>query len=212
MGYVSVVPNYRLGKDASLEEVNRAIEDIKTALEWVTQNAQAYGIDEDNIALVGYSAGGGIVKNLCYTKLYEELDRTNIFGVVSISGDDLYHSFTGKAAPACLAVHGTADSTVNVKVSEKFIKKLAKKGIDGEAYLLEGLNHNLLTRYDEIRNQIGEFLYKRLVGVDRECSLVSEVNIEFRSVQSRLQNGIEYELQTRWTVSWANGMALKLYK
>lgn len=124
------------------------------------------------------------------------MDRTNIFGVVSISGDDLYHSFTGKAAPACLAVHGTADSTVNVKVSEKFIKKLGKKGIDGEAYLLEGLNHNLLTRYDEIRNQIGEFLYKRLVGVDREFSLVSEVNIEFRSVQSRLQNGIEYELQT----------------
>lgn len=195
MGYVSVVSNYRLGQKASLEDVNRAIEDTKVAFEWVTQNAQSYGIDANNIALVGYSAGGGIVKNLCYTTLYEEIDKTNVFGVISISGDDLYHSFTRKAAPACLAVHGTADTTVDVKISERFIKKLTQKGIEGETYLLKGLNHNLLTRYDEIRNQIGEFLYRQLTGVEKEITLVSDVNIEFRSVQSRLQNGIEYNTQ-----------------
>lgn len=120
---------------------------------------------------------------------YTKGDKVNVFGVISISGDDLYHSFTRKAAPACLAVHGTADTTVDVKISEKFIKKLTQKGIEGETYLLKGLNHNLLTRYDEIRNQIGEFLYRQLTGVEKEITLVSDVNIEFRSVQSRLQNG-----------------------
>lgn len=195
MGYVSVVPNYRLCEKVELADIDRAVEDGKAALEWVIDNAQAYGIDEKSIALVGYSAGGGIVKNLCYTTLYEDMDRSSILGVISISGDDLYHPITKSAAPACLAVHGTADTKVDIKVSEKFVKKMMKKGITSELYELEGLNHNVLTRYDEIRNQIGGFLYKQLTGQERELTLVSEVNIEYRAAMEREKNGIEYHTQ-----------------
>lgn len=190
MGYVSVVPNYRLCEKVGKADINRAIEDGKTALEWVIDNAQAYGIDEKKIALAGYSAGGGIVKNLCYTTLYEDMDRSSILGVISISGDDLYHPVTKSVAPACLAVHGTADTTVDVKISEKFVTKLEKKGITSQLYKLEGLNHNVLTRYDEIRNQIGEFLYEQLTGQERKLTLVSEVNTEYRAVMEREKNGI----------------------
>lgn len=195
MGYVSVVPNYRLCQKVDITGIDRAVEDSKTALEWVIEHAQAYGIDEKHIALVGYSAGAGTIKNLCYTTLYEDMDRSSIFGVVSISGDDLYHPVTKSAAPACLAVHGTADTSVNVEVSEKFVKKLEKKGISIELYKLEGLNHNVLTRYDEICNQIGGFLYEQLTGQERELTLVSEVNTEYRAVMTREANGIEYHTQ-----------------
>lgn len=192
MGYVSILPNYRLCEKVKTADIDRAVEDCKFALEWVIENAQNYGIDENSIALAGYSAGGGIVKNLCYTTLYEDMDRSNILGVISISGDDLYHPVTKFMAPECFVIHGTADSTVNKKISEKFVSKLSKKGISCELYELEGLNHNVLTRYDEIRNKIGEFLYEQLTGRERELTLVSDVNIEYRAVLERHKNSIEY--------------------
>lgn len=196
MGYVSIVPNYRLGKNIELADINRAVEDVKYALEWVRSNGQNYGIDTGHIALLGYSAGGGIVQNLCYSNLYEEMDRTGILGVISISGEGLHYSFTGQAAPACLALHGTADTTVKYSLSEKFVKNLANKGIAGELYSLKGLNHNLLTRYDEIRNKIGSFLYQQLTGQERKITIISEMDVEYSSVLTRLDNGIEYRAKT----------------
>lgn len=196
MGYVSVVPNYRLGKEASLADVDRAVEDIKVAYEWVCANGQNYGIDVENIALAGYSSGGGIVQNLCYSDLYDEMDKTRIFAVVSICGEGLHHSETKEAAPPCLIIHGTADTTVKYKLSEKFFQKLSKKGISCELYPLEGLNHTLLTRYEGVRNKIGSFLYERLTGKEHAIDIVSEVSVEYRNVLTRQENGIEYQVET----------------
>lgn len=195
MGYVCVVPNYRLGKEASSADVDRAVEDANTAVNWIIEHADTYGMDGRRIVLAGYSAGGGIVQNLCYTNHQEDLKIENIMGVVSISGAGLSRFMTNQPAPPCLAIHGTSDTTVSFKVSEKFIDKLTKKGITNELYPLEGLNHTLLTRYDEIRNKIGEFIYTQLTGQEREITMVSEINIEYRDVLTRQSNGIKYEVK-----------------
>lgn len=123
------------------------------------------------------------------------MDRSNLFAVVSISGDGLHPSITGGDAPACLAVHGTSDSTVKYSISEDFIEKISKYVTESELYSLEGLNHNLLSRYDEIRNKIASFLYQQLTGQKLEITIDSEVSIEYESVLNRLDNGIEYQPQ-----------------
>ncbi len=66
-GYLLVSVNYRLSPDPSQLwnpfRIKYPIhpQDVATALNWISNNIRTYGGDSDKIALLGHSAGGGIV-------------------------------------------------------------------------------------------------------------------------------------------------------
>jgi carboxylesterase type B len=64
-GVVFVSPNYRLGVEGFglLPDApsNRGVLDLLLALEWVRDNAAAFGGDPDNVTVFGESAGAGLV-------------------------------------------------------------------------------------------------------------------------------------------------------
>jgi pectinesterase len=57
LGYVCFTPEYRLSTEALFPA---AIFDVKSAIRWVRNNASKYNIDENQIVVLGFSAGGEI--------------------------------------------------------------------------------------------------------------------------------------------------------
>jgi pectinesterase len=55
LGYVCFTPEYRLSTEALFPA---AVYDIKAAIRWVKSHAAEYTIDNDRIAVLGFSAGG----------------------------------------------------------------------------------------------------------------------------------------------------------
>jgi acetyl esterase/lipase len=54
-GFVVLVPEYRLSPEATFPA---AVTDIRTAISWMRAHADEYSIDDQKIALIGFSAGG----------------------------------------------------------------------------------------------------------------------------------------------------------
>ena len=55
LGYICFTPEYRLSTEALFPA---AIYDIKAAIRWVRKNAEVYNFDPNQIAVLGFSAGG----------------------------------------------------------------------------------------------------------------------------------------------------------
>lgn len=195
MGYVVIVPNYRLSKNAGDTALKNAMEDAKAAYEWVLANGEDYDVDTTHIAVGGYSSGADIAVNLCYSGIHEDLDRERIFAVIDISGSGLYYSMTDSVVPGCVIVHGTEDTTVRFSNGEKVAEKLRNRGVDVNFHPLEGLNHDLLSRYDEVRNTVAEYLYKSLTGTEVTIDIKSEVNPEYQKVLQRMENNVFYDVE-----------------
>jgi len=64
-GYVGITIDYRLATTAPFPA---CVRDVKTAVRWLRENAKAYNIDPDRIAVVGYSAGGHLAALLATTE------------------------------------------------------------------------------------------------------------------------------------------------
>lgn len=194
MGYVVVLPNYRLGTAPTEDALINAIEDAITAYEWVLTNGADYGIDTNYIAIGGYSAGANIAINMCYSSKVVDLNRENIFCVIDISGGSIYYNVTDQPSPGCVIVHGTGDTTVSYANSEAVAMNLTAKNIDVALNPLEGLNHDILTRYEDVRQVIAEYMYKSLTGEAVTISIKSEYSLEYQKVVDRLKNGISYDV------------------
>ena len=64
LGYVCFTPEYRLSTEALYPA---AINDLKAALRWIRSNAKTYNIDDNKIAVLGFSAGGQLAALLGVT-------------------------------------------------------------------------------------------------------------------------------------------------
>ena len=65
-GVTAFVLKYRLARDESAPAgspycIGQAAEDMRQALRWVRQHAQAYGVDPQRVGVMGFSAGGEVV-------------------------------------------------------------------------------------------------------------------------------------------------------
>ena len=58
---------------------------------------------------------------------------------------------------------------------------------------MEGLGHVFTTRYEELINEIADFLYVNLTGQEGEVCITSIINPEWLNVEARKQNGIHYK-------------------
>lgn len=138
-GYVSASIDYRMGMNifsssSSTRAVYRGIQDGRAAIRYLKENAVLYGIDTNNIYLLGSSAGAYIGQHNYYMDTEEERPQETYLspdlGCLDCTGNDYEHS--GKAnglvalwgalmdtnmiistdtLPVFLA-HGTADETV----------------------------------------------------------------------------------------------------
>lgn len=194
MGYVTFNVNYRLGSEANQSALENAMEDVETSIKWIKEHAKEYGVDKERIILVGYSAGADIILNMCYADNCDKEVRKCVKGVVSLSGGGVYYGMTKEAVPPCMLLHGTNDTTVPYSRSEAFYNNLVKVNDSAILYPLEGLNHTLTTRYEEIRNQSAMFVYRQLTGKDVVIDIQSPVSVEYKSVLVRMENGIDYQV------------------
>ena len=192
MGYVVILPNYRLGTTVSAKVLNNAMEDTKSAYEWVLENGSNYGIDTDYIVLGGFSAGADISINTYYSNFFTDMKRENIKCVLDVGGGHVYYSIAKGELAGCVIIHGTADTTVDFDKSETTAKLLESNGIDVLFHPLEGINHDVLIKYDEIRNLMAEYMYKSITGIETEIDIQSEVSQEYEKTLARQKNGVSY--------------------
>lgn len=198
MGYVTFNVNYSLSgvEESYAYAVDKGSIDITAAFHWIEEHAAAYGVDKTRIAVAGYSAGASLAINTCYSDLQGyDIDTQAILGVIDMSGGNTFYGNNVRGDAPCLIIHGDADTTVPYEGSEVFQEILNDAGVENELYRLEGMNHTLTTKYDEIRNKIAMFLYQQLTGEKIVVDMKSEVSLEYQNVELRENNGVEYFVQ-----------------
>ena len=96
-GYVAISISYRLSGEAPFPA---AVEDAKCAVRWMRANAGKYGVDPDNICVLGGSAGGHLALMLAYTH-----------GCNSLEGDGGHREQSSKVQ-AVVSFYGPTDLAV----------------------------------------------------------------------------------------------------
>ena len=134
-GFVTASIQYRLNSpftfqglkvnDEKLKETQyKAVQDAREAIKYIFENAEKFGVDTNNVFLIGTSAGAITALNALYldnyevtkdlTEKYGKLEkRENIKGLISLSGAiyDLSHIKDEKKIPLMI-VHGKDDQVV----------------------------------------------------------------------------------------------------
>jgi len=168
-GYVVVSCNYVLGPKTKEGVWPQNIADCRQAVRWVRGHAKELGVNPDRIAVAGGSAGGylalmvglsddktgpgGDPKATVSAKVAAVID---LYGVVNFSkhgkGDVPGASAAEQAAylpenqcdradPPVLILHGTADTTVDIRQSKDMAAALAKAKVAHELIVVEGAPH-----------------------------------------------------------------------
>ncbi len=168
-GYVVVSCNYVLGPKTKEGVWPQNIADCREAVRWVRGHAKELGVNPDRIAVAGGSAGGylalmvglsddktgpgGDPKATVSAKVAAVID---LYGVVNFSkhgkGDVPGASAAEQAAylpenqcdradPPVLILHGTADTTVDIRQSMDMAAALAKAKVAHELIVVEGAPH-----------------------------------------------------------------------
>lgn len=134
-GFVTASIQYRLASplsikptkidDEKLKEIHyKAVQDARKAIKYIFENAEKFGVDTDNIFLIGASAGAITALHAAYLddeeapknliETYGKLEKKEkIKGVISLSGAiyDLSYLGGGDKIPLMI-VHGKDDSIV----------------------------------------------------------------------------------------------------
>ena len=101
-GFVVINMNYRLLPDFSYPA---PMEDIQKVLQWVSQNAENYGIDTTRIGMCGYSAGGHLVALYSLTQDINYID----------GGSTLPRVYAIAALAGCYTLQGINDTTALIE-------------------------------------------------------------------------------------------------
>ena len=168
-GMMAITPEYRI-KNKHNTTPFACVEDGKSAVNWVAENADNLGIDRDHIAVAGGSAGGhvaactvliddmgfitGQVSNIPRAMvLYNPVLNTTEsgFGAEELGNrqrdiSPIHH--LDKNVPPTIIFHGTSDQTVPYANSKNFCEIMQEKG-----------NHCELISYEEKGH--GFFNYER---------------------------------------------------
>ena len=176
-GYQSFVVDYRL-RPYTQEE---GALDLARAVRFVRSHADDYGIDEEDIAVMGFSAGGilsgemllnfdGTVNGTALDDSYvpDDLDQVSadaaacgmiysFYGRLSVASTDV-EKFRGSDLPPTYFAYGTRDPFVGE--FEECIQALKEAGVFVQSQVLEGMPHGFgaqggwIDAYDEWLSQI----------------------------------------------------------
>ena len=158
LGYQSFVVNYRL-QPYTMQE---GALDLGRAVRYVRNHAEDYGIDEEDIAVIGFSAGGilwgelllnfdGTVNGTSIDPNYvpDELDQVSadasavgmiysFYGRLSVASTDV-EKFKNSDLPPAFFAYGTEDPFVGE--FEECIAALRQAGVPVEDHVLQGWPH-----------------------------------------------------------------------
>ncbi len=160
-GIAAFVLRYRLRPDY---EPSIALQDAKRALRYVRHSAEEYGVDEDRIGMLGFSAGGhltsaaGTMWDKGDPEAKDPIDRESsrpdfIVPVYAVINRDLVKFEMGDWAttdtlvtaetPPTFLVQTTEDTLVIAKHSIKFYEALLDKGVAAEMHIYQFGPHGL---------------------------------------------------------------------
>ena len=181
-GFVTVLVEYRIKSKDNIVSAEPCIEDGKSAIRWLRQHADEYGIDTDKIVAAGDSVGGHVALS---TAVFDNLNEDNEEPTVSSKPNALilycpvsdttksgFHAFMADShiqlsvSPVhnlknglvpTIIFHGTADTTVSISNSEALENKIKEYGGRCTLVKIEGQNHNFFANTKpEIANPIRE--------------------------------------------------------
>lgn len=161
-GYVVFNVTYRLAPEYIYPA---PVEDMREAVRWMRSHAAEIGIDPNNIATFGYSAGGYLAAMTGY-----DIEANHIRAVVAggtpaklslYPGGDLIPQFLGgtkqeiphrfveaspvsyvsSQCPPTFVYHATSDKLVPLEQPKALIHELESKNVPHETYWIEGRNH-----------------------------------------------------------------------
>ena len=163
-GFICVIPDYRLVPQVRFPAF---VEDGAQAVRWVASNIARFGGDPGRIALSGHSAGAYIAAMLALDTHFLSdagVDPKAIRAAAFLSGPYDFYPFTDPraldalgnwprpaetqpinfvrpGAPPMLLVHGTADTVVRPRNSQRLAQALEKAGATAELHLYRGKSH-----------------------------------------------------------------------
>ena len=131
--YIGVSVNYRLSGEAKWPA---QLYDCKAAIRWVKANAKTYGIDKDEIAVWGTSAGGHITAMLSVTSNNKEFEGT--------LGNHL-----DKSSAVTCAIDGFGPKDFLMEKTVSVIPELVNNNFKGSNYNV----YNLLDGGEELKEK-----------------------------------------------------------
>lgn len=166
-GYVSISTDYRVRenpRDNFPKTLQEAVDDCRTALNWVRQNAKTYGIDPNWIAIAGGSAGGMTGVSLAAIENSEaaQNNKRGIFAFIDLWGSPSPDRMVGELNahfPPTVIIHGTQDQSVPFQNSEQLSAKLKALGIKHHLYPIPDGPHTPVKNMPEIIDESSKFLY-----------------------------------------------------
>ena len=153
-GYVCFSPDYRLfpvDHRPSLQEAAcSTVQDVEAVRCFIQAHAEEYGIDPEEIAIGGGSAGGMATLEAC--KVYPcYFAYINLWGAyLNAAPADIY--------PPTLVIHGTADKLVPVEQGRAFFARLQEKGIPSQLVILQDAPHTAIQWLPEYEDTMVKFL------------------------------------------------------
>jgi acetyl esterase/lipase len=159
-GFTRALPDAPLAKAASA-----AVDDTLTAIDYLRRHADDLGIDTDRLGLVGGSAGAITADHVAYALDDVDVRRPEVRFVGSLWGGLVVPGARIERGEASLfAVHGTADPTLNVALSDRLTKDARARRIRTEYHRLRGAGHGFdRTRFFDRRVAGRQTAYDRLL-------------------------------------------------
>ncbi|MDD4663804.1 MAG: alpha/beta hydrolase [Caldisericia bacterium] len=150
MGYVAVTIQYRLSAtdksswvetDTMKRAVDDAVEDARSAVDWLRAHATEYRIDTNQIFIGGSSAGAITSLHVAYQD--DGWNKTGMKGVIDLWGALLSDVQIDSTEPPVIIIHGTEDTTVPFKLSLALVKKLKEAKVPYLFYPVKGVGHGV---------------------------------------------------------------------
>ncbi len=160
-GYAVVIPNYRQYPDVKF---NAIIQDATLAVKWSIEHIKEYGVEDDQLFLMGHSSGAHIAAMLTDNEQFLGNQLSHIKGFVGLAGpydfypftDDYMYdlfspendyfnalpiNFVNGNEPPHLLLHGLKDNTVFLHNPNNLEKKLQANSVEVKKILLEKISH-----------------------------------------------------------------------
>ena len=195
-GYFVIAVNYTT---SALRGLTGPVENAKTALAWIVEQAGEYGYDPQRIGLYGVSAGGHValmavstMPRIEFSFAFVECAPTDLVAMregEAFESSSVFRMFresrlrelspiqhVGAHVPPVLIYHGTQDRIVHVNQSASYVAAVTTAGGDAELVLYPEGDHAFINLPDETwfeqETQALEFFARHFSGAGRGTTAV----------------------------------------